>query len=97
MACKRCQRECSRADAIQQYDRALLFRRLATLQTDIVLFEDMEQLRWNGPMPAFAMLEGRLDAAVTEKKRISRPGVAANVKVSEASSISEGVGLPAAP
>jgi 5'-3' exonuclease len=28
-----------------QYDRALLFRRLATLQTEIVLFDDVEQLR----------------------------------------------------
>jgi len=48
-----------------QYDRALLFRRLATLQTDIALFDDVEQLRWNGPKPAFATLGARLDAAVT--------------------------------
>src|SRR4051794_1855884 len=33
---------------------ALLFRTLATLRTDIPLFEDVEQLRWNGPTPAFA-------------------------------------------
>ena len=39
-----------------QYDRALLFRRLATLQTDIVLFDDVEQLRWQGPTPAFATI-----------------------------------------
>jgi len=52
-----------------QYDRALLFRRLATLETDILLFEDVEQLRWNGPTPAFATLGRRLDDAVTEKKR----------------------------
>ena len=50
------------------YDRALLFRRLATLQTDIVLFDDVEQLRWTGPKPAFAALGARLDAAVTEKR-----------------------------
>jgi 5'-3' exonuclease len=50
------------------YDRALLFRRLATLQTDIVLFDAVEQLRWNGPTPAFATLGARLDAAITEKK-----------------------------
>jgi 5'-3' exonuclease len=49
-----------------QYDRALLFRRLATLQTDIVVFEDVEDLRWQGPTPAFAALGARLDAAVTE-------------------------------
>ncbi|HEY7303263.1 MAG TPA: 5'-3' exonuclease H3TH domain-containing protein [Bryobacteraceae bacterium] len=69
---------------------SLLFRRLATLQTDIVLFEDVEQLRWSGPTPAFATLEPRLDAAVTKKRRIFRPGIAANVKVPETSSISEG-------
>jgi 5'-3' exonuclease len=57
-----------------QYDRALLFRRLATLQTEIVLFDDVEQLRWKGPTPAFATLGARLDAAVTEKKRVFRSG-----------------------
>ena len=29
-------------------DRALLFRKLATLRTDIPLFDDVEELRWNG-------------------------------------------------
>jgi 5'-3' exonuclease len=29
-------------------DLALLFRKLATLRTDIVLFDDVETLRWNG-------------------------------------------------
>jgi 5'-3' exonuclease len=29
-------------------DRALLFRKLATLRTDIALFEDVDTLRWNG-------------------------------------------------
>jgi 5'-3' exonuclease len=29
-------------------DRALLFRKLATLRTDIALFDDVESLRWNG-------------------------------------------------
>ena len=73
-----------------QYDRALLFRRLATLHTGMVLFEDVEQLRWLGPTPAFAALGARLDAAVTEKKRVFRPGVRPNAKISEASSVSEG-------
>ena len=73
-----------------QYDRALLFRRLATLQTDIVLFDDVEQLRWKGPTPVFATLGARLDAAVTEKRQIFRPGVRVNENVSRASSASEG-------
>jgi len=31
----------------EQRDQALLFRTLATLRTDIPLFDDIEQLRWN--------------------------------------------------
>ena len=48
---------------------ALLFRTLATLRTDIKLFDDVDELRWNGPTPAFAPLAARLDAAVTETRR----------------------------
>jgi 5'-3' exonuclease len=44
-------------------DRALLFRDLATLRTDIALFDNVDQLRWNGPTPAFQALGARLDAA----------------------------------
>ena len=52
-----------------------LFRTLATLRTDIALFDDVDQLRWNGPTPAFDSLAARLDAALTEKRRpvTSRP------------------------
>jgi 5'-3' exonuclease len=46
-----------------ELDRALLFRTLATLRTDIPLFDDVDQLRWNGPTPAFAALGARFDAA----------------------------------
>jgi 5'-3' exonuclease len=53
----------------RERDRALLFRILATLRTDIALFEDVDQLRWNGPTPAFAALASRLDAALTQKRR----------------------------
>jgi len=53
----------------QQRDRALLFRTLATLRTDITLFDDVEELRWNGPAPAFPALAARLDAATTQSKR----------------------------
>jgi 5'-3' exonuclease len=52
------------AETLQrERDRALLFRTLATLRTDIALFDDVEQLRWNGPTPAFAALGARFDAA----------------------------------
>jgi 5'-3' exonuclease len=50
-------------------DRALLFRTLATLRTDIALFDDVDQLRWNGLTAAFATLAARLDAALTESRR----------------------------
>jgi hypothetical protein len=50
-------------------DRAFLFRTLATLRTDIELFDDVEQLRWNGPTPAFDAMGARFDAAITAAKR----------------------------
>jgi len=46
---------------------ALLFRTLATLRSDIPLFENVDQLRWIGPTPAFAEIGAKLDAAVTQK------------------------------
>ena len=42
-------------------DRALLFRTLATLRTDVPLFESVDELRWTGPTPAFAPLAARLE------------------------------------
>jgi len=53
----------------RERERALLFRTLATLRTDIALFNNVDQLRWNGPTPAFAALAARLDAARTETRR----------------------------
>jgi 5'-3' exonuclease len=57
------------ATLVRERERALLFRTLATLRTDIALFNDVDQLRWNGPTAAFDALAARLDAAVTEKRR----------------------------
>jgi 5'-3' exonuclease len=53
----------------QEWDCAVLFRRLATLRTDIPLFADVEELQWNGPRPGFDELASRLDAAKTEGRR----------------------------
>lgn len=39
---------------VGQRERALLFKRLATLRTDAALFSDVDQLRWRGPTSAFA-------------------------------------------
>jgi 5'-3' exonuclease len=47
----------------EQRDRAFLFRDLATLRSDIPLFESIEALRWTGPTAAFAPLAARLDQA----------------------------------
>jgi 5'-3' exonuclease len=55
----------------QERERAMLFRTLATLRTDIALFDDVEELRWKGPTPGFEVLAARLDAAVTGTKRPS--------------------------
>ena len=57
----------------RERERALLFRTLATLRTDIALFDDVDQLRWSGPAPAFTEIATRFDAAVTQPKRVKRP------------------------
>jgi 5'-3' exonuclease len=51
------------ATLVRDRDHALLFRDLATLRTNIALFDTVDQLRWNGPTPAFSSLAARLDAA----------------------------------
>ena len=48
---------------VRERDRAFLFRNLATLRTDIPLFESVEDLRWTGPTPAFAERAAQLDIA----------------------------------
>lgn len=50
------------------WGHALLFRRLATLRTDIPLFKDVDELRWAGPTMAFDSIAVRLDAATTVKR-----------------------------
>ena len=52
-------------------DSALLFRTLATLRTDLPLFEDVDQLRWNGPTPTFDEIAARFDAARTAPRLAS--------------------------
>ena len=60
----------SRADTlaatlVKQRDLALLFRTLATLRTDIPLFDSIDALAWSGPTDAFPAIAKRLDAAVS--------------------------------
>jgi 5'-3' exonuclease len=47
-------------------ERALLFRTLATLRTDIPVFGSVDDLEWHGPTPAFESLAATLDAAVIQ-------------------------------
>jgi 5'-3' exonuclease len=49
----------------RERDRAFLFRTLATLRTDIPVFEDVEVLRWKGAAERFAALAAAFDAATT--------------------------------
>jgi len=65
------------ATLFREWDDALLFRSLATLRTDIPLFEDVEQLRWHGPTSAFDAIAAQLDAArvlksTAEKRKSTR-------------------------
>ena len=50
-------------------ERAYLFRDLATLRTEIAVFDDVEDLRWKGPTGPFRELAERMDRA--------RPGLPA--------------------
>jgi 5'-3' exonuclease len=59
------------ADALRrEWDVAMLFRTLATLRADIALFDDVEQLRWSGPTPAFTALAARLRLPVGQKAAV---------------------------
>jgi 5'-3' exonuclease len=44
----------------KQREQALLFKRLATLRTDAALFNDVDELRWQGPTSSFAKLTTKL-------------------------------------
>jgi 5'-3' exonuclease len=49
-------------------DRALLFKRLATLRTDAPLFDGVEELRWRGPTTSFASEAERIgDSRLTAR------------------------------
>src|SRR5438034_7852623 len=57
------------ATLCEHWDDAILFRTLATLRTDIALFDDVDQLHWNGPKVGFDAIAASLDAAVTTTRR----------------------------
>jgi len=45
-----------------EMDLALLFRRIATIETDAPTFDDVDELTWNGPAPGFREVAEALDA-----------------------------------
>ena len=61
-------------------DRALLFRTLATLRTDIPLFDSVDVLQWQGPTPAFAPLAAQLDPAGIEDARLEAVALGAGAR-----------------
>ena len=52
--------------------RAFLFRDLATLRSDIPLFDSVDELQWMGPTPEFADLAARLGGPATLDTRPGR-------------------------
>jgi hypothetical protein len=56
----------------EERDRALLFRTLATLRTDVALFGNVDELEWKGPASDFPVLAARLDSAKTSQSPARR-------------------------
>ena len=59
---------CARPGALsivleQQRELAMLFRDLATLRTDIAVFDTVDQLEWQGPTADFQRIKARFDSA----------------------------------
>jgi 5'-3' exonuclease len=53
-------------------DLVMLFRDLATLRSELPLFDSIEELRWDGPRPEFTTFAARFDAAVPGPDRRKR-------------------------
>ena len=53
---------------VDNREQALLFRVLATLRTDVPVFDSVDELEWKGPTADFAPLAARLDSSVTKGK-----------------------------
>lgn len=61
------------ATLAREREQAFLFRRLATLRTDVPLFASVDELLWHGPTPAFAALAARFEAATTADDQARGP------------------------
>ena len=56
------------ATLVEQWERALLFRRLATLREDAPIGADVDALRWAGPRADFAQWADRLGAPLLQER-----------------------------
>jgi 5'-3' exonuclease len=61
-----------------QFDAAMLFKRLATLRTDADLFADVASLRWRGPTPAFGAWAERIGAPKLLERALAAQAVVAS-------------------
>lgn len=52
----------------EQWDNALLYRQLATLRLDVDVFDNIDELRWQGPTKDFEAICDRLKAKNTLKR-----------------------------
>ncbi len=57
----------------ESHERAMLFKNLATLRTDAPLFENVDELRWRGPTPAFDAMMQSVDARLIRRIRKLQP------------------------
>jgi 5'-3' exonuclease len=57
----------------KQREAAMLFKRLATLRTDAILFANVDDLKWRGPTPAFLEFTSKID----DEKLLARANEAA--------------------
>jgi 5'-3' exonuclease len=60
------------ATLVRERERALLFRDLATLRTNVPLFDSVDELCWTGPTAAFAPLAQRFDRTMTGNLQLGR-------------------------
>ena len=56
------------ATLAREREYALLFRTLATLRSDIPLFDSVDDLYWKGPAQTFEALEAQLNSAVIDNR-----------------------------
>ena len=59
------------ATLTRERETALLFRRLATLRTDIPLFNNVDELQWRGLTKGYAEYKSRFDSAFTDPRKSS--------------------------